>query len=69
MAEVEAFVNTAMVAVEQVGKDNTTGKNGVSKLFLAMIRESMTQVAKFKQDEVTGPSSGPRSENFGVNQR
>ena len=52
MAEVEAFVNTAMVAVEQVGKDNTTGKNGVSKLFLAMIRESMTQVAKFKQDEV-----------------
>ena len=52
MADVVAFVNTAMVAVEQVGKDNTTGKNGVSKLFLAMIRESMTQVAKFKQDEV-----------------
>ena len=52
MANVEAFVNTAMVAVEQVGKDNTSGKNGVSKLFLAMIRESMTQVAKFKQDEV-----------------
>ena len=51
MADVVKFVNTAMVAVEQVGKDNTTGKNGVSKLFLAMIRESMTQVAKFKQDE------------------
>ena len=51
MAEVEAFVNTAMVAVEQVGKDNTTGKNGVSKLFLAMIRESMTQVANYKQEE------------------
>ena len=51
MADVEAFVNTAMVAVEQVGKDNTTGKNGVSKLFLAMIRESMTQVANYKQEE------------------
>ena len=51
MADVVAFVNTAMVAVEQVGKDNTTGKNGVSKLFLAMIRESMTQVANYKQEE------------------